>query len=371
MIEDEAGLREEVMDWLSFEGHEVSEAGDGLSGIETALGSVPDLIICDISMPRMDGYDVLLELHANSATASIPFIFMTAKATHDDIRKGMTLGADDYITKPFTRLELLQAIQARVEKKAFQDQEYQLRVDQLQQALMDEHEQRLLKSKLVAMFSHDFRNQLTVIASSATLIRNYANNLTEQRRLERINAIEASAHMLLQMLDDMLVVAQMETGNLTLKPAPVHIEQFFADIVTEFQAVQGDTMRLHFDSSFSETITVDALLLRQIAANLISNAIKYSPVGSEIFIRLEGQEQSCIFSVKDQGIGIPESDQLRLFDAFQRGSNVGKIMGTGLGLAIVKQAVDLLQGAIHLESQVGVGTTIAVMLPCAAPDTNA
>jgi DNA-binding response OmpR family regulator len=164
VIDDEEMLREEVVIWLVREGFEVAEAADGMAGVESALRNLPDLIICDVTMPRLDGYGVLLEVHANPATANIPFIFVTARAAHDDIRKGMALGADDYITKPFTRQELLQTVEARLQKSAAQEQKHQQEVEELQSALHLEREQRLLKAKMVAMFSHDFRNPLSTIA---------------------------------------------------------------------------------------------------------------------------------------------------------------------------------------------------------------
>src|SRR5258707_7943590 len=117
VIEDEAMLRKEVLDILTFEGYEAIGAEDGLAGVECARRERPDLIVCDITMPRLDGYGVLLEIQANPATTDIPFIFVTARASHEDTRKGMASGADDYITKPFTRLDLLQAVKAPLEKK--------------------------------------------------------------------------------------------------------------------------------------------------------------------------------------------------------------------------------------------------------------
>jgi len=117
VIEDETILREEIVEWLTMEGYEAVGAEDGMAGVESALRYLPNLIVCDILMPRLDGYGVLFEVHANPATVNIPFIFLTAKAAHEDIRKGMGLGADDYVIKPFTRLDLLQAIQARLAKK--------------------------------------------------------------------------------------------------------------------------------------------------------------------------------------------------------------------------------------------------------------
>lgn len=363
VIEDENILREEVIEWLTLEGNEALGAVDGMEGVEYAFQHLPDLIVCDIAMPRLNGYEVLFAIHAHPASAQIPFIFMTARASHEDIRTGMSLGADDYITKPFSRLEFLQAIQTRLEKKVAQERRHAEELEQLQKALTQEHEERLLKAKLVAMFSHDFRNQLTAILSSNTLLRDYDDRLDEKRRLAYMNGIDASANQLLQMLDDMLVVAQMETGSLNFKPESLNLGAFIQAIADEFQLMHGETHHISYESRLSGTVITDPRLLRQIAANLISNAIKYSPQGNEVRISLDEHDGQCIFIVQDQGIGIPETEQTRLFAAFQRASNVGNIAGTGLGLAIVKQAVDLLGGSIQLDSEVGLGSTITVMIP--------
>src|SRR5687768_15576562 len=125
VIEDEAILLKEVMRWLMLEGYEAIGAGDGHEGVNLAFQHQPNLILCDIALPNRDGYDVMLEIRNNPETQLIPFIYMTAMASHDDIRKGMTLGADDYITKPFTRAELLQAVEAVLGKRLLQEQYYQ------------------------------------------------------------------------------------------------------------------------------------------------------------------------------------------------------------------------------------------------------
>jgi signal transduction histidine kinase len=363
VIEDESLLCAEVSDWLTFEGYDVQGATDGAAGVEMAFQFLPDLIICDITMPKLDGYGVLLELHSNPITASIPFIFVTARAAHEDIRKGMTAGADDYITKPFTRLELLQAVESRLQKKLAQRHEVEEKVNALQQALAQEREQRLLKAKLVAMFSHDFRNPLTSILSSNSLLRDYADQMDEGRRLTHLGRIDASGRQLIQMLDDMLLVMEMDTGNLNFKPVSMNPEQLFQRILEEFQAIYGETHQITFESSFHTDATADVRLLRAIAVNLLSNAIKYSPQGSEVRLTLSYSDDQFVISVQDQGIGIPKEDQKKMFSAFQRASNVGDIRGTGLGLAIVKQGTDLHNGSVYLESQEGVGTTIIVTIP--------
>lgn len=363
IIEDETILRDEMVEWLILENYEAIGAVDGVEGIQTAFHYVPDLIVCDITMPHMNGYEVLLELRANPLTMNVPFIFVTARASHDDIRQGMSLGADDYITKPFTRMELLQAIESRLEKKLVQQQMHQVEVEEWQEAFEQEREQRHLKAKLVAMFSHDFRNLLATIMSSNNLLRDYLDRMDVERRLTHFNQIEASVSQLLQMLDDMLIVSQMETGHLDFRPENLNVSEFLQQIVKEFQIIHGKTRSLTFQSQFNDAVLADPRLMRQIAANLISNAIKYSPQGSEVQICLGHQNGLVVLTVQDNGIGVPAEEQPFLFQAFQRASNVKSVPGTGLGLAIVKQAVDLHSGTVELKSTIDVGTTITVKIP--------
>lgn len=365
VIEDEHMLRDEVVEWLTFEDYEVFNAQDGVAGLECAFRDRPDLVVCDIMMPRLDGYGVLLEMRSNPGTAAIPFIFMTAKVTPEDIRRGMVFGADDYLTKPFTRLDLLDAIKARLEKKALVERSHQNDIEQLETALEQEHEQRLLKAKMVAMFSHDFRNPLAGIMSSISLLRDYADHLDEQRRLVHLNRSEAAVRQLIQMLDDMLFLSQMDANSLNLELELLDIGQFFERIIDEFWIINGETHKLQYESHVASYLMTDPRLLRQIAINLVSNAIKYSPQGGEVRIGLDSDGKQFVLTVQDQGIGISETDQLRLFRTFQRGSNVSDIRGTGLGLAIVKQAVDLLGASVYLESQIEVGTTVTVHIPIA------
>lgn len=221
----------------------------------------------------------------------------------------------------------------------------------------------MLKAKLVAMFSHDFRNPLTTILSSNSLLRDYADRMDEERRQSHLSRIDASVRQLIQMLDDMLIMTQMDSGNFDFRPAVTNPEKLFEKIANEFHAIYGETQRISFESHFDGDVYADPRLLRPIAANLISNAIKYSPQESDIHVMLENRKGWLVFSVQDQGIGIPEEDQARLFAAFQRGSNVEGLPGTGLGLAIVKQAVDLHDGQVQLESLVGQGTFISVAIP--------
>jgi two-component system, sensor histidine kinase and response regulator len=363
VIEDEPILLKEVMRWLTLEDYEVIGAADGVEGVRLAFEQLPHVILCDIALPHRDGYGVMFDIRANTQTQLTPFIFMTARTSHEDIRKGITLGADDYLTKPFTRLELLDAVQAILDKRNLQEERHQSELEQWQQAFQHEHEQRLFKAKIVAMFSHDFRNPLATMMISNSVLRKHGHRMESEQQEVHYDRIERSIRNLQQMLNDMLIVAQLETGNLEFEPQPLNITEYIQEIVDDFQFVYSETHTLVYKSDFTDTITADERLLRQIAANLISNAIKYSPRGSQVEISLGQIDECLMLTVRDYGIGIPEAEQKNMFKAFHRASNAGNASGTGLGLAIVQQAVNLHEGTIELNSQLGVGTSITVKIP--------
>ena len=356
-------LRENILTWLSFEGFEAVGAADGVAGVNAAIVHQPDLIVCDINLPRLDGFGVLLDLQSNPATHSIPFIFLTARAGLDDFRRGMQLGADDYLTKPFERLELLHAIQTRLGKKAALEQAFWEQIGVFKEALSHERAQRLLHAKLVAMFSHDFRTPLNAIIMSGWLLRDHADRLDGPHRMAHLKQIDSSARKLIQLLDDMLLAAQMEAGRFIFNPEPTDLAAFIQAILDEFKAIYSETYTILFDCRFTGTALIDGRLLRQITTNLISNAFKYSPMNSEVHITLDSVAEHYVLIVQDHGIGIPAADQEHLFEAFERGSNVGKVPGTGIGLTTVRQAVEWHGGAITFVSKEGVGTTFTVMLP--------
>ncbi|GIK67551.1 MAG: hybrid sensor histidine kinase/response regulator [Chloroflexota bacterium] len=363
VIEDDPDLREAVMEWLQFEGYEVEGAENGRVGLEMLYTNVPDLIVCDIAMPEVDGHEVLIEVRSNLDTAQIPFIFLTAAADHESYRKGMNMGADDYLTKPFTHAEVLKAVRARLDKKLTQDRLLQSQLDMFQAALSEEREKRLLKSRLVAMFSHDFRNSLASILTSSGIIRNFDDRLTPEQRGNHLDRIDGSVHMLLQMLDEMLMVAEIEGGHLACSLRTTDVRALVETIVEEFRLIHRHTHRFHFRSNGLHPIEVDPKLLRQIVTNLLSNAVKYSASDSDVQIALFEKSSTLELRIEDQGIGIPPEAIPHLFEPFQRASNVANIKGTGLGLAIVKQAVELHGGEVTVASELGKWTRFVVVLP--------
>lgn len=362
VVEDEAHIRDEVMDWLTFEGYEVIGAENGREALNILGQSEPDLIISDIRMPEMDGYELLLEIRSDPHWLHIPFIFLTASAERDSVRRGMDTGADDYLTKPFTHAEVLHAVHARLEKKTALDAKVRNQMQMLNSALGEEREKRLLKSRLVAMFSHDFRNPLASIMSSAGILRDYHDRLTAERRVQHLDRIDSAVHLLLQMLDDMLMVAELEGGQIEIMPQMINLETFVGDIVNDFCLIDQNQHTIHYRPSVSEAVMADPKLVRQIVSNLLSNAIKYSPAQTEITVQLYQENGSISLEIQDQGIGIPQDDVAHLFEPFYRAANARDLKGTGLGLAIVQECVDQHGGTITVQSAQGQGTRFVVRL---------
>jgi PAS domain S-box-containing protein len=257
---------------------------------------------------------------------------------------------------------------------------------EIRKALEKEKELTELKSRFISMTSHEFRTPLTTIQSSAELLERYSQKWTPERKLTHLHRIQTSVKHMTKLLNDVLIIGKAEAGKLKLTPAPLELEKFCGDLVEELQLNDTNQHAIAFTcgwqletgdlgqpgqggignaplSSQFPIPCMDEKLLRQILENLLSNAIKYSPTGSTVDFTLSCFSDRAIFQIRDRGIGIPAEDQQRLFETFHRAANVGTIAGTGLGLAIVKKCVDIHQGQVVVESEIGVGTTFTVTLP--------
>ncbi len=236
--------------------------------------------------------------------------------------------------------------------------------EEMHRALEKEKELNSLKSNFVSLTSHEFRTPLTTILSSAEMLEYYGSGWTTERHVEHLHRIQRAVKNMTILLNDILIIGKAEAGKLEFKPAPLELVKFCRDLVEEQQLTDKARHILAFNSQVECAQThMDEILLRHIVSNLLSNALKYSPPGSTVQFDLVYQAGQTIFQITDQGIGIPPEDQVHLFEAFHRASNVRNISGTGLGMAIVKKSVELHGGTIGIASQVGVGTTVTVTLP--------
>ncbi|MBC7945030.1 MAG: PAS domain S-box protein [Burkholderiales bacterium] len=243
-------------------------------------------------------------------------------------------------------------------------------ITELKRALEKEKELGELKSRFVSMTSHEFRTPLATILSATELLENYAERLPKSEKTELIGLIKGSVKHMTHMLEQVLLIGKADAGKLEFKPAPLDLEAFCRKIIGELAQADGFAHRLVFRREpMGERHAVDEKLLRHILCNLLGNALKYSPEGSEVSLKISCANNIARLTVTDNGIGILPEDQPHLFDSFHRGKNVSNIAGTGLGLAIVIKAVTLHGGSIEFQSELNRGTTFVVSLP--APEVTA
>ena len=242
-------------------------------------------------------------------------------------------------------------------------------VESLQAEQAKEHQLSELKSRFVAMTSHEFRTPLSVIMSSAELLEAYSDRWPAHKQTEHYSRIRSSALGMTRMLDAILMIGRSDAGALRCDAQHIEIGSFCADVVSYMAQADPECRRIVYHGPQQAlTVTADSALLRQVLENLLSNAIKYSPNGSPVLCEVDCCERELQLRDVDQGIGIALQDRARLFETFQRGSNVGGIGGSGLGLAVVDRAVQLHGGSVHVRSDIGLGSEFTVRIPCLAED---
>ncbi|NJN59859.1 MAG: response regulator [Leptolyngbyaceae cyanobacterium SL_5_9] len=252
----------------------------------------------------------------------------------------------------------------RIDQLEDEVRERQRSEDETLEILAAERELYELKSNLIATISHEFRTPLTIILTSTELMSRFSDQIDPARRETYLNRIRSAIKQLNQMIEDMLIFSQAKAGVLRLNVALLNIISLCQELIEEQLLIHEHSHQFDYAHEGSEAeVCLDGSLLRHILTNLLENAVKYSPKQSTVIVRSRCDENQAVFEIQDQGIGIPNADQQRLFSPFFRASNVGTIPGTGMGLSIVKKCVDLHQGSLTVESEVNVGTKFTVTLP--------
>jgi PAS domain S-box-containing protein len=240
--------------------------------------------------------------------------------------------------------------------------------EELLRTLAREKELGELKSSFVSMVSHEFRTPLGIIQSSAEILDDYLERLDPAERREQLQSIIKNSRRMASLMEEVLLVGRLDAGRMHFQPAGLNVSALCRQLVDETRSTTEGRCPIEFSTvGLPDDVHADERLLRHILLNLLSNAVKYSEPGQAVTLRVDWHRDTLEFLVQDQGIGIPEAEQARLFEAFHRGSNVGNRHGSGLGLVIVKRCVDLHGGSIQLASKPGQGTTVRVTLPVSAP----
>ena len=235
--------------------------------------------------------------------------------------------------------------------------------EEMKRALEQERELSELKSRFVALTSHEFKTPLATILSSIELLEDFGEKMPAAQRREVTQLVKAAVQRMTGMLDQVLLIGRAESQGLEFQPLPLDARAFCEQLIEEARAAGGPRITF-LRSGRAGRRLLDEKLLRHALGNLLSNAVKFSR-GLRVTLELDAGEHELRFRVRDQGIGIPEEDRVRLFATFHRGANAGDVEGTGLGLAIVKQCVERHGGTVGVESAVGSGTTFTVTIPAA------
>lgn len=248
------------------------------------------------------------------------------------------------------------------ERKRAEEAQHQAEIMRIEVEKANEMHQ--LKSRFVSMVTHEFRNPLAGIQLNASTLHNYFDRLSPQQRSQKLQTIMEQVKNMNSLLEDILTVGQDEAGTLTFNPVSLDLKTFCEAIFEEIKTTVGRRHQMVFVTDVEAlSFSFDPKLMRQIINNLLSNAAKYSPENSFIQMELYPELDEVVLKVSDEGMGIPEADQKKIFEAFHRAENAYKLPGSGLGLAIVRQAIDLHLGSISFVSSPGKGTTFVVTLP--------
>ncbi|NER15729.1 PAS domain S-box protein [Spongiivirga citrea] len=232
------------------------------------------------------------------------------------------------------------------------------------EALKKEQELSELKSRFISMASHEFRTPLSAILSSADLLEKLRELGLDEGRVKYLKRIKSNVKTLMSILNDFLSLSKLEEGKIIVKPEKIEIVSFITELTGEIATMKKEGQTIKIDKEVDQLdVVIDKKLLRNIFINLLSNAIKYSSTGTEIQIGISHEGSNLLLKVTDQGIGIPEKEQLNLFKRFFRAGNAGNTQGTGLGLFLVKNYVTILEGKISFSSKLNVGSSFIVELP--------
>jgi signal transduction histidine kinase len=346
VIDDEADFRQVIIRFLSKQGFTVVAASDGKAGVGLAGEMLPDLIVCDLNMPGMDGYAVLAALRRDPKLADIPLIFLTGQSQPNQVRQGMSLGADDYLTKPVNLDDLLGAVKVRLSRRQAQRQRQEKQMERAMQ--------------LFGGIVHDLRDPLFVVLGYTDLLRGGKAGTEggEERPKLILDRMQQAVLRMQAIISETLFLARSRMQRLPFDPGPLDLREFCEQLVGDHE----ESRRLQFQCVGQQfPVTADALRLRQALDNLLSNALKYSD--GPVVVSLSAGSQTYQIEVRDRGIGIPAAEQEGIFEPFFRASNTSGRPGHGLGLSIVKSCIEQHGGSVRFLSGSNQGTTFFLELP--------
>jgi signal transduction histidine kinase len=341
---------------LGEQGYEVRPVTNGRTALLAAERDPPDLILLDINMPEMNGYEVCAQLKARPGLKDIPVVFLTALGDVADKVKAFDAGGVDYITKPFQ----IEEVQARVKTHlALRRAARELAASYERQAALEK-----LRDDLVHMVVHDMRSPLTVLVGHLELLRHGALAGDNDDASDDLRAAERAARTLSRMANDLLDVSRLEQNKLPLRLAASQLSEIAVSVVDGFRQLERKRV-IEVELSGQAPTTCDADLVRRVLENLVGNALKHTPVGAEIRVAVAVGSEHTRVEVVDAGPGVPAEARSRIFEKFETLDAPGarRHHSAGLGLAFCKLAVEAHGGRIGVDAGASRGSVFWFELP--------
>jgi signal transduction histidine kinase len=353
VIDDTAEIRMIITESLNIYGFATLAAEDGVRGIKVAQEQYPDLIICDINMPNLDGYGTLAALRENEATATIPFIFLTGAADKLNMRRGMEMGADDYLTKPFTHKELLAAVNTRLEKQADFQRHSEKKLDEL-------------RGNITLALPHELRTPLNGIMGLASLMMDDYATLPPEEVLESARYIHESALRLHRLIENFLVFSQLELMASEAKKIeavkgaePIAVNGLVSNLARTVAAKYKRDSDLVLEVG-EANLLIPSDSLSKIVEELVDNAFKFSDKGKPVRVATERANGTFHVIIHDRGRGMAADQITKIGPHMQFDRKIFEQQGAGLGLIISKRMTELLGGQMSIASVPGRETRVQV-----------
>ena len=370
VVDDIEANRDVLSRQLQRQGHVVSTAENGKQALEMLRAQTFDLVLLDIMMPEMDGYEVLQRLQADEALRHLPVIMISALSELESVVRCIELGAVDYLTKPFNPTLLKARIGACLERKRAHDRETHL-FQQLQGNYRRLQELEKLRDDLTHMIIHDLRTPLNAMFLGMQALEAMGEFNEAQHKM--LGMAMGSGKTLVGIINDLLDISKMESGSLQLERRELMAADLVEAAVKQVAALANArnlTLATELEAGLPHLMADEAKLLRTLV-NLLSNALKFTPPGGTVTVsvRQSNEEPSLRFCVTDTGEGIPSEAFGRIFEKFGQveSRQGGRSMSTGLGLAFCKLAVEAHGGHIGVESAPGEGSTFCFTIPLPSP----